>query len=175
MDLIRFLPIELPIDVSGFEPGQLAAILSVMLGDSIGFDFGTLFQNPVGLRCLLPLMRKVAEPTGPQDFWMEWECPDETAVGNGAPAAAKGFLCSAEAELVDLPHFADTPFQIAPDSNPSPLPYLVWEDPTWGSFLYANELFLDNPSSPASFVKPDLAATNLAIHLWLAPIVGLLQ
>jgi hypothetical protein len=174
LDLLRFSPVEIPIDLSNLEPGQVTALLGMFLGNSFGFDYGTLFQNPIGLRQILPLMLKEPEPQGPEDFWMEWECPGEIEE-SGSPAGAGGFVCSATAELIDAPHFVGTEYEIPADGLPSGLPYMVWEDPTMGGMLGVDELYLDNHGDPQNFVTPDLRLTNLGLHLLLEPIIGLLR
>jgi len=174
LDLLRFMPVEIPIDVSDLEPAEIVALLSMFMGDSLGFDFGTLFNNPIGLRSILPIMVAVPEPSGPEDFWMEWECPAETEE-TGSPISAGGFVCSGNAELLDAPHFIGTVHEILPDEFPSALPYLVWEDPSWGGFLAVDEYYLDSTGDPQNFVVPDLWLVNLGVHLWLDPISGLLR
>jgi hypothetical protein len=174
LDILRFMPVQIPIDVAGLEPGQIAALLGMFLGNSLGFDFGTFSQQPAGLRMLLPLMTKVAEPVSPADYWMEWECPGETAA-TGLPAAAKGFICSKEAELADGPHFGGSAYAIEADGLASPLPYMVWEDPTWNGWLRVDANYLESKTGPQDFVVPDLRLTNLGVHLWLEPISGLLR
>lgn len=174
LDLLRFSPVEIPIDLSNLEPGQVAALLGMFLGNSFGFDYGTLFQSPIGLRQILPLMLKEPEPLGPEDFWMEWECLAETDE-SGSPAGAGGFVCSAGAELSDTPHFVGTEYEIPADDLASGLPYMVWEDPTMGGMLGVDELYLDNHGDPQNFVAPDLRLTNLGLHLFLEPIIGLLR
>jgi hypothetical protein len=174
LDVLKFMPVEIPLDVSGLQPGQVTTLLALMFRDSVGFDYATLAANPTGLRTLLPLLMKSAEPVSPADFWMEWECPGETAE-TGAPTAAKGFLCSKEAELVDAPHFDGTVHAMPADGHPSPLPYLVWEDPTWSGFLLVDHHFPPMGTGEPEFVKPDLPLANTGLHLWLGQLVGLLQ
>ncbi|MBM4353414.1 MAG: hypothetical protein FJ109_06390 [Deltaproteobacteria bacterium] len=174
LDVLKFMPVEIPIDVSGLQPGQVALLLALMFPDSLGFDYGALAAQPVGLRVLFPLLMKVADPVTAADFWMEWECPAETAA-NGVPAAAKGFVCSKNAELVDASHFPSTPFEMEPDGYLSPLPYLVWEDPTWGGFLLVDHHFPPMGEGDPEFVIPDLALTNTGLHVWLKQLAGLLQ
>ncbi len=174
LDVLKFMPVEIPLDVSGLQPGQVTTLLVLMFQDSVGFDYGTLASQPTGLRTLLPLLMKSPDPQGPADFWMEWECPGETA-GTGAPLAAKGFLCTQESELVDAPHFDGTPHEMAADGYPSPLPYLVWEDPSWSGFLAVDHHFPPMGTGDPEFVEPDLSMANTALHLWLKQLVGLLQ
>ncbi len=173
LDLMRFMPIEIPIDLSNLEPAQVVALLTLFLGDAIALDFGTFFQNPTGLRTFLPRLLKVPNPAGPEDYLMEWECPDEIGEA-GTPAGAGNFLCSAEAELIDQPHFVDTDFDIAADGLASPLPYMVWDDPTWAGLLAVDEFYVENGGDPASFISPDLYWTNLGIRLWIESLLGLL-
>jgi len=172
--VLSFLPVEIPIDLSGLEPGQAVALLTMFFQDSVAFDYGALFGNPIGLRTFIPSMEATPESQGGIGFQMEWECPDETAE-TGLPLAAKGFVCSKEAELVDLPHFVGTDSEIDADGDPPPLPYLIWADPTWGGFLAV----ADDPLAPVSdstqYVSPTLQSTNLAVHLWLKSFVALLQ
>jgi len=174
LDLLRFMPVEIPIDLSGLHPGDVTALLAMFLGDSLGFDYGTLFLNPIGLRSILPQLLKDPEPMGPEDFWMEWECPEETAE-NGAPTGPAGLICSQQAVLVDGAHFQGTEYEIEADGFDSPLPYAVWEDPTWGGFLQVDQNYLEESGENAAFVEPDLHLTNLGVHLWLKTILGLLR
>lgn len=174
LDLLRFLPVKIPIDVSDLEPAEIVALLSMFMGNSLGFDYGALFANPIGLRRILPLMVKVPDPGGPEDLWMEWECLGEIE-DNAAPLAAGGFVCSKGAELTDSDHFASTPYAFNADGFASALPYMVWEDPTWGGFLAVDEAYLESKGDPPGFVIPDLKMTNLGVHLWLDPLLGLLR
>ena len=173
LDLLRFMPVTIPIDLSNLEPGQIVALLTLFLSDAIALDFGSFFQHPTGLRTFLPRLLKVPNPAGPEDFLMEWECPDEIGEG-GTPAGTGAFLCSAEAELVDAPHFVGTSFEIPADGLASPMPYMVWDDPTWAGLLAVDELYLENGGDPASFVSPDLLLTNLGVRLWIESLLGLL-
>jgi hypothetical protein len=174
LDLIRFAPFAIPIDLSNLEPAQVVALASMFLSNSVGFDYGTLFANPMGLRSLLPTFAPPGETADTNSLLMEWECPEELAENNGVPAGSAGFICTPEAELVDGAHFSGTDFAMEPDGLPSRLPYLVWEDPTWGGFLGVDELYQENGGNPASFVTPDLELTNLGIHLLLKNLLGLL-
>jgi len=170
----RFIPVELPLDFSDLQPAEVTGLLGVFFGDSIGFDYGSFFQNPTGLRAFFPHLNKEADATEPEDFWMEWECPGETAE-TGFPLKAQGFLCSSAAELEDLDHFVGTEYEMAADGFASPLPYMVWEDPAWGGILAVDELYQANGGDPASFAVPDLWSANLGVHMWLEPVLGLLR
>jgi len=174
LDLIRLLPVDIPIDLTNVGPAQATALMSVFFGNSVAFDYGALFAKPVGLRAFLPLMAKLADPKLPQDFWLEWECPGETAE-TGFPAKAGGFVCSKDAELVDGDHFQGTAHEFAFDGLASALPYLIWEDPSWGNVLKVDVLYIDEMGSPSDFQDPDLRLTNLGVHLMLEPLVGLLR
>jgi hypothetical protein len=171
LGLFDLLPVNIPIDVSDLEPGQVTSLLAVMFADSIAFDWGTFFAHPVGLRTLLPLLIKDPDSTGPEGTWMEWECPAETA-DTGFPLKAAGFLCSKDADLIDAPHFLGTTYELAGDGLASPLPYMVWTDPAWGGLLLVDDQFVEG-STDHHFVSPDLALTNLGIHQWLLQVVGL--
>jgi len=174
LDLLRLLPVDIPIDLSNVGPGGAAALVGMLLGNSIAFDYGQLLGHPVGLRVFFPLLTRVPDPVAAGDFWMEWECPAETAA-TGFPSAAGGFVCSKDAELADAAHFVGTDHEIPADGLASPLPYFVWEDPTWGGILKVDQLYLEKQGKPSDFVTPDLMLTNLGVHLWLKPIAGLLQ
>ena len=173
LDLLRFMPVQIPIDLSNLEPGQVVALLTLFLSDAIALDYGTFFQNPTGLRTFLPSLLKVPDPAGPGDYLMEWECPGEIGEA-GTPAGAANFLCSGEAELADSPHFVGTDYEIPPDGLPSPLPYMVWEDPTWAGFLAVDEFYMEDAGDPSSYITPDLFWTNLGIRQWIEALLGLL-
>ena len=172
--VLRFIPVELPLDFSDLQPAEVAGLLAVFLGDSIGFDYGSFLQNPTGLRSFFPHLNKEADATNAEDFWMEWECPGETAE-TGFPLKAQGFLCSSAAELEDSAHFVGTEYELEADGLASPLPYMVWEDPAWGGILGVDELYLVEGGDPAQFAVPDLWLVNLGVHLWLEPVLGLLR
>jgi hypothetical protein len=173
LDLLRFMPVEIPIDLSNLEPAQVVSLLTLFLGDSIALDYGTFFQNPAGLRTFLPRLLKVPDPAGPEDYLMEWECPGDISEA-GTPTGAGKFLCNGEAELVDSGHFADTSFSIDADGLASPLPYMVWDDPTWAGLLAVDEFYVENGGDPANYISPDLYWTNLGIRLWIESLLGLL-
>ncbi len=173
LDLLQFMPVTIPIDLSNLEPAQVVSLLSLFLNDAIALDYGTFMQAPAGLRSFFPLLVKVPEPSSPDDYWMEWECPDDISEG-GTPQGTGKFLCSDTAELVDGPHFEGTPFEIPADDVASPLPYMVWEDPTWSGLLGVDELFAETSDGPASYISPDLFWTNLAIRSWASALLGLL-
>lgn len=105
---------------------------------------------------------------------MEWECLEELEE-TGFPLKGAGFLCSAGTALTDGPHFFGTPYELAPDDYPSPVPYMVWEDPTWGTLLAVDRNFLELKGETPDFVVPDLQLTNLGVHQWLAPVLQLLR
>ena len=172
--VLRFVPIEIPLPLDGLQPGEVTVLLSGFFADSIAFDYGSFFAKPVGLRSFFPLLRKTPEGDGADVFWMEWECLEETA-DTGFPLKGAGFLCSAAAELSDGPHHVGTTYEMEADNYPSPVPYMVWEDPTWGMLLAVDEDFLEHQGDPASFVVPDLFLTNLGVHQWLGPVLKLLR
>lgn len=160
--------INLPVDVSGLQLEALHGVLSMFLADSFGFDYVALAEHPHGLGSLLPLLGHNTEP-----FPVEWECPTDTTE-TGWPTGTGGIVCGKEVELLDAPHFVSTEWEMPTDGIASPLPYLLFSDPTLGGWIFVN-VNADDPHADPEWVQPDQALVNLGLRWFLAPVQGLLR
>ena len=144
-------------------------LLKNLLPSALALDWGTFHQHPVGLRALLPLIAGVGEG----EFLFEWECLGEIAE-LGQPGAAAGLVCTKPATLVDAPHFVGTPYEIAADGVPSRLPYLVWEDPTWGGLVFVDPTRVAGATDvDPGYAPADNRTLNLAVHALIGGILDM--
>lgn len=166
--------IKLPIDISVFGPSELTVLLQTLLPNVFAFDFGTFYQNPVGLRAFMP----VTEDGGAHGFHdrvlAEWECPDETQA-DGFPSGPARLFCSKTATLVDSPHFSGTPFETAVDGIPSRSFYLAFQDPTLNGLLYVDLNAQSGITDASSYVLADQTLINAGLALLLRPLLVLLE
>jgi hypothetical protein len=173
--LLQFLLGDLiPIDLSALEIHQAIVVVNNLVPAPIALDWGTFHQHPVGLRAVLPRIEYDPDGANPSNFQIEWECPDEIAANGGQAAGAAGFICTADALLVDAPHFVGTPFEIPADGVVSRLPYLVWDDPTLGGLLFVDPSLVDGALNiEPGFAPADNFTLNLALRGMLDGIIDM--
>ena len=167
LGIIEQMGISLPVDITHLEIDQILVLLSGFLPDILGFNWAAFNQNPAGVRVLLP---RFVDPDDPDRYLLEWECPDDVRA-NGFPSGPGGLLCG-DAELVDAPHFAGTPWEMPADGHVTKLPYMVWEDPTIRGLVAVDAAF--GTDEPTDWQVPNNAALNLGLHTWLDGLMGLL-
>lgn len=170
--IMDYVPIELPVDISTFGPDQMVGILRTFLNDAFGFDYTSFFAHPAGLRAFLP--KFFMEVNGEERMLVEWECPEELAANGGKPTGKGSLFCSEEAVLTDAAHFAGTPYEMPADGVATPLPYLIFVDPTWSTFLRVAEGAGTGTLGPGWLV-PDQDLMNKGLHEFMKGIMGLLQ
>ncbi len=158
-------------------PGLLSAqdisdLLGTFIGPVFAFDFGTFYENAVGLRALLPRPEPGEGGFGDGLFLSEWECPDDLDA-NGLPTGWQSFVCPKDATLTDAPHFVGTPDELPADGYTPRLPYMVWEDPTLNGLLYVN-LSGVLADAPDAYVPATAATISVAVSEGLGPLVDLI-
>lgn len=165
-----FLSDVLPIDISPLELNSAVVLFNNMLKSAMAFDWAGYHEQPVGLRFVLPLIGYDEDDPSAGSFLLEWECPEEVAAsGSGQPEGAGGFLCTADAVFEDKAHFVGTPYEIPADGVASRLPYMVWEDPTWGGLLYVDPSLIPEAINTEPGYAP---ATNYSLNLALSGMIG---
>ena len=145
----------------------IRTLLGGFFPDVLGFDWAGFHQVPSGLRVLLPLLQ---DPVDDETWLLSWECPEDL-LHDGFPSGSGGLLCG-DVELVDAPHFVGTPWEMDADGNVTKVPYLVWEDPTLGGFVYVDAAWKEDGGP--DWQIPDNQQLNAGLHLWLGPLLGLL-
>lgn len=172
MGIMDYIPIDLPVDISSFGPDQLVGLLRTLLSDAFGFNYTAFFASPAGLRSFLPIFSEKID--GVDRFLVEWECPEELAANGGKPLGKGDLACSDAAALTDLAHFEGTPYELAADGVTTPLPYLVFGDPTWSNFLRVAEGVGTETPGPGWLV-PDNDLMNKGLHEFMKGLAPLLQ
>lgn len=159
------LNLDLPLD-----PKLIVSVAGQFVPELNAFsiDLGRYLAAPKALRDLLPAWEK-GRPQGQGRFYIEWECPGETA--DGAPDGSGGLFCKSNDGLVDAPHFVGTPYEIPADGITARAPYIAWQDPTFAGMLYIDVSKLQIPGEPG--VKPATRATlNAALVKLLDRLVS---
>ena len=160
----------LPIDISPLELNSAVLLFNNLLKSAMAFDWASFHEHPVGLRFVLPLIGYDEDTADAGSFLLEWECSAEVeASGIGQPAGSGGFLCTADAVFEDSAHFVGTPYEIPADGVVSRLPYMAWEDPTWGGLLYVDPSLIPEAINIEEGYAP---ATNHSLNLALGGMIG---
>jgi hypothetical protein len=170
-NLLAVFGIELPagLDLSALEVPDIAAILKGLLPNVLAFDWGGWFDEPAGLRSLLPAT------TGgtPSSIVASWECPEDVRPDR-YPTGSFRMLCAAGSTLEDKAHFEGTAYETTPDGTAGALPLFGFPDPT-GNGLFLVDLEGAAGSRDASTYEPATNTTlNAAISALLAGILALL-
>jgi len=166
--------IKLPIDMSAFGPSELTVLLQTLLPNVFAFDFGTFYENPVGLRAFMPVTEDGGAHGLSDKVIAEWECPDETQA-DGFPAGPARLFCSKGATLVDSPHFLGTSFETAVDGIPSRSFYLAFQDPTLNGLLYVDLNAQSGITDASSYVIADETSINAGLTLLLKTILTFIE
>lgn len=133
-------------------------LFEFLLPSSLEVNLHPIFTHPDYLRLLLPaaVSEEVAGAEATWHWLTEWEC-DEDLIELG--------FCSDSAELVDAPHFLDTPYAQPADGILSPVPYTAFADPGFGGLLWFDPWQVD-PRFPRGITSPTLEQLNrLAIDV----------
>ena len=171
--LLDVLDIDLKIGRESYSAEVIEALLNMFIPDVFGFDFGTFFSRPVGLRALFPQWTK-DRPRGKNVLMMEWECPGHLD-GNGFPRGSLGLICRDGDALTDTAHFVGTAHEIAADGLESGFPYILFPDPTFNGLLHIDVHPLNIPGygDPAGLAPADLRGLNTVLSKVLPTILSL--
>lgn len=172
-----------PID---FIPTPFPLFLETIIPDVAQFDLGTAFQNPKGIREILPAWSCPNCPGGdfinhPENatgtLLLEYECSR-----NDLDPKFFGFVCAATApSLLDADNFVGPPtfavspnlcssanphcvppsFFISKDGTDSQFPYIPFIDPTFNGSLYINLSNCADDVLPPLICAQNLACTEL--------------
>lgn len=163
--LDAFLGDALPVDLGALDRPAIEALLGQLMPLPIALDFSAFYDDPTGLRFVLPR-------TAGGALVAEWECPADLDE-RGLPSGTRGIVCGGDAVLTDAAHFDAT---LPPDGLASSFPYLAWDDPTWNGLLWVDLSGLGVPGWDApGWRRPDLFALDAALSVGLSPLLGLLD
>lgn len=184
LDYLNLSPQELlGLEYSNLEPGTLNALLLYILNmNVVALDLHTFFENPVGLRQLLPLW-STDQGLFENTMYIEWECPAEL-LDDGLPNGSGTFVCAGSTEtvpdtLVDAAHFQSLPdnYSIDADGHTVKSPYIAMQDPTFNDALYLDikKLKLESYPDDPQWQKADQLSFNAALGKILAGVLGFLS
>ncbi|MDD5224177.1 MAG: M28 family peptidase [bacterium] len=160
-------------------PAFLADIhISTLVPDVVELNLGRFYQNPAGLRQLLPPW----ENTGNvllDNLVLEWECPSDLHPQTGFPVSG-GLICPDPDAIVDSGHFQSLAGRgiaaIPADGINSVFPYIPFPDPTFNGLLYLDPepLGISSLGGWNEFKPADNLALNAILASLLGPILELL-
>jgi len=142
----------------------LAGMLTMVIPDVIEFDLGKFFRDPPDdfLRLMMPPVSTDGE--GNPKLLIEYECEDDLAPAD--------FWCQNPEAITTTAHFVGTPSYIDDDGLKSALPYIAFEDPSLGGFLYLNLYTLDRNQFSNEFHPPDSYEFNFLLSYLLGEFLS---
>ena len=141
----------------------LAGMLTLIIPDVIEFDLGKFFRDPPSefLRLMMPPLTTDGE--GNRTVMIEYECDDLTD---------EDLWCQYPDTITTTEHFVGTPYLIEDDGLKSALPYIAFEDPSLGGFLYLNLYTLNPAEFPNQYVTPDSYEFNYFLSSLLGELLS---